>query len=172
MVELMVSDQLDDWSDKEQESRRVAKKTSPARPSAVAARSCTPWLSYRAIQAMRKARLPLCEWPRTRPEVLPVDQSFRSSTRDALCPTKLSGTSRAVPERLSEGSRDPERDNEHQPRALEATGALVERRHAAYGRRARCNGHRLWRSGRAAGQHARGGVARTEYCEHESGGVP
>lgn len=167
----MVSDQLYNWSDEEQDRILSAKETSPARCPGGTARSRTPWLSHRAVQTVRKTGLPLCKRTRTRPEVLPVDQPIRSTTRDALCPTRLAGASRAVPERLSEGSRDSERDHEHQPRALEAARALLERGPAAYGRRARCNEHRLWRNSRSTSQHARGRVARRER-EHESGGVP
>lgn len=174
MKDEMVSDQLYDWSDiQEQERVLLAKEAPSARWPTVTVRSRTSWLSHRAIQTLRQTWLPLCEWTRTRTQVLPVDQSIRSSTRDALCSTKLAGASRALPDRLSEGSRNPGRDCEHQPRALEAAGAFLERRFESYGRHACwCDERRLWRSRSLAGEHARRRVAGREDRERESGGGP
>jgi len=167
----VISDQLYDWSDiPEQERLLLAKEAPSARWSTATVRSRTSWLSHRAIQTLRKTWLPLCKWTWTRTEVLPIDQSIRSSTRDALCSTELAGASRALPERVSEGSRNPRRDGEHQPRALETAGAFLERRFESHGRHACCDERRLWRSRSLVGKHARRRVAERECRERESGG--
>lgn len=168
----MISDQLYNWSDAGEAKRIFFTKEAPStRPPTLSVRSCTSWLAHRTIQTLRKTGLPLCKWTRTRTEVLPIDQSIGSSTRDALCSPKLPGTSRALPGRLWEGSRNSERDYEHQPRALEAAGAFLARRYAVYGG-VRSGDHRLWRSRGFAGKHARRGVAGRQCREREAGGVP
>lgn len=169
----MVSDQSHDWSDLREQKRFLSAKEAPsARWPTVTVRSPTSRLSHRAIQTLRKTWLPLCKWTRTRTEVLPVDQSSRSSTRDALCSTRLAGASRALSERVSKGSRNPRRDSEHQPRALEAARAFLERRFESHGRHACCDERRLWRSRSLARKHARRRVAGREYRERKSGGGP
>lgn len=169
----MISDQLHDWSDtREQERVLLAKEAPSARWSTVTVRSGTSWLSHRAIQTLRKTWLSLCKWTRTRTEVLPIDQSIRSSTRDALCSAELAGASRALPERVSERSRNPERDSEHQPRAPEAARAFLERRFESYARHTCCDERRSWRSRSFASEHARRRVAGRECRERKSGGGP
>jgi len=164
----MISDQLYDWSDSQEQERVLLAKEAPsARWATVTVRSRASWLSHRAIQTLRKAWLSLCKWTRTRTEVLPIDQSIRSSTRDALCSTKLAGASRAVLARVSKGSRNPERDSEYQPRALEAARAFLERRFESHARHACCDERRLWRSRSLASEHAR---RRAADPEHQSGG--
>jgi len=168
----MISDQLNNWSDEQKQERILsAKETPPAPFPIVTVRRRSPWLSHRAIQTLRKTGLPLCRWTWARAEVLPLDQSIGSSTRDALCSTEFTGASGALCERLPESSRNPKRDNEHQPRALEAARAFLERRHVAYERHACGDAHRLWRSRGFASKHARVGVAERDYRERESGGV-
>jgi len=168
----MISDQLIDWSDV-RESERVlfAKEAASARFPTLTVRSRTSWLSHRAIQTLRETGLPLCKWTRTRTEVLPIDQSIGSSTRDALRSSKLPGPSRALPGRLLEGSRNPERDYEHQPRALEATGTFLERLYVIYGRHVGCGDDRFQRSRGFARKHARRRAAGRELRKREAGGV-
>lgn len=169
----VVSDQLNNWSDdREPERILFTKETPPARFPTLTVRSRTSWLSHRALQTLRKTGLPLCKWTRTWTEVLPIDQSIGISTRDALCSAKLPGTSRALPGRLLEGSRNSEGDDEHQPGALEAARAFLEREYSVYARHVRCGGHRLGRSRGSTGKHARGRVAGRERRGPEAGGVP
>ena len=173
MINEMISDQLSNWSDaREQERVLLETEASPACSAALAVQRHTPRLSHRAIQALRKAWLPLCKWTWARTEVLPIDQPTGSSTPDALCSTELGGSSRALSGRLSESPRDPGRNHEHQPRALEATRAFLGRSDAAYGRHDCCADHRLWRGRGLAGKHARGCLAGRERREREAGGAP
>jgi len=168
----MISDQLNNWSDEREPNHILfTKEAPPARFPALTVRSRTSWLSHRAIQTLRKTGLPLFQWTRTRTEVLPIDQSIGCSTRDALCSSKLPGPSRALPKRLLEGSRNPEGDDEHQPRALEAARTFLERLYVIYGRHVGCGDDRLRRSRSFTRKHARRCVAGRELREREAGGV-
>jgi len=172
MSDRVISDQLNNWSDaREQERPLFAKEAPPTRFATVTVRSRTSRLSHRAIQTLREAGLSLRKRTRTRAKVLPIHQSIGSSTRDALRSPKLRGPSQKLPERLWESSRNPKRDNEYQPGAVEEARAFLERKYAAYGSHVR-NDSRLRRSRDFACEHARGRVARGEHRERESGGGP
>jgi hypothetical protein len=172
MSEEMISDQLLDWSDYEKTKRRLtAKKTPTTRPATHPTRNRSSWIPYRALQTLWETRMPLCRGPRPRPKVLPLDQSIGSSTADALCSTELSRTGGELPGALSEDSTNPERDCEHQPRAFEASRAIVERPHARSGSGCSHGYDRSQRRGHIARQYARGVVARADGSICSTGGV-
>jgi hypothetical protein len=171
MKEDMVSDQLGDWSDSEEAERcLIAKETSTTCPSTHPTRNCSAWVTYRALQALWEARVPLRRRSRPRSKVLPVDQSVRSSAADALCPSELLRTGGELPRSLSEGSADPERNCEHQPGASEAPRAILERLYGGSG--SGFSPDRGRRRGCTARQYARGFVAGTDGAKHGKGGVP
>jgi len=169
----MVSDQLVNWSDNGEPERILfTKEAPPTRPPTLTIRSRASRLPHRALQTLRKTRVPLCKWTGTRAEVLPIDQSIGSATRDALCSSELSRTSRTLRGQLLGGSANPERDCEHQPRALEASGPFLERLYAVYGSHVGCGHHRLRRSRGLACKHAPMLVAGRECFDRWAGGVP
>jgi len=130
----MLSDQLIDWSDNEETKRRLAAEEAPTtRPATHPTRNRSSWLTYRTLQTLWETRMPLRRWCRPRSKVLLIDQSIGSSSTDALCSSQLSQTSGELPGSLSEGSTNPERDCEHQPRAFKASRDIVERVHARSG---------------------------------------
>jgi hypothetical protein len=168
----MVSDQLLDWSEHEETKRCLtAKKTPTTRPATHPTRNCSSWVTYRTLQALRETRVPLRRGPRPRSKVLPIDQSIGSSTTDALCPSELLRTGGELPGALSEGSANPERDCEHQPRAFEASRTTVERPHARSGSGFGHSHDRGQRRGRIARQYARGVVAEADGANSYAGGV-
>ncbi len=174
MSERVVSDQLKDWSDSEETERRLtAKKTPTTRPATHATRNRSSWLTYRTLQTLWETRMPLRRWSRPRSKVLLIDQSIGSSSTDALCSSELSQTGGELPGSLSEDSTNPERDCEHQPRAFEASRAVLEQSHAGSGSgSSTSHGHdQLRRSGPIVRQYARGVIAGADESNSCRGGV-
>jgi hypothetical protein len=167
----MISDHLLDWSDHEKTKRCLtAKKTPTTHPATHPTWNRSSWLTYRTLQTLWKTRMPLRRWFRPRSKVLLIDQSIGSSTTDALCSSELSQTGGELPGSLSEGSTNPERDCEHQPRAFEASRTIVERPHASGS--GSIHGHdRAQRRRHIARQYARGDNAGADGSNSYAGGV-
>lgn len=174
MSEEIVSDQLNNWSDNEETKRCLfAKKTPTTRPPTHPIRNRSSWLTHRTLQTLRETRMPLCTGPRPRSKALPIDQSIGSSTTDALCSSELSRTGGELPGSLSEDSTNPERDCEHQPRAFEASRAVLEQSHAGSGSGSSTSHgqDQLRRSGPIVRQYARGVIAGADESNSCRGGV-
>jgi hypothetical protein len=172
MSEEMVSDQLLDWSEYEKAKHSLtAKKTPATRPATHSTRNRSSWLTYRTLQTLWKTRMPLRRGPRTRSKVLLIDQSVGSSTTDALCSSELLRTGGELPGSLSENSTNPERDREHQPRAFEASRAIVEQSHARSGSGSGHGHDRGQRRCHIARQYARGVNAGADRPSSYTGGV-
>jgi len=168
----MLSDQLLDWSDREEAKRRLtAKKTPTTRPATHPTRNRSPWFTYRTLQTLWETRMPLRRWSRPRSKVLLIDQSIGGSSTDALCSSELSQKSGELPGSLSEGSTNPERDCEHKPRAFEASRTIVERPHGRSGSGFNHGHDRGQRRCHIARQYARGVNARADGSNSYTGGV-
>ena len=172
MIVEIVSDQLVDWSDIAETKRfLIAKKTSTTRPSTHPIRKGASRLTHRTLQTLRKTRMPLCTGPRPRSQVLPIDQSIGNPTADALCSSALSRAGRELPGSVSEDSTDSERDCEHQPRAFEASRAILKRLPGRSGSGFNHGHDRFERSGHLAHQYARGVMAGADGSNSYTGGV-
>jgi hypothetical protein len=153
------ADQLYTWSDTyaapvPQTILARFAKTSPTAPApAATARSLAAWLTHRALQALRQARMQVCQqcWPWS--QVLSLGELSQTATANGLRAAGAAGASSQVAGPLPPGARDLGRDLQDQPRTV------APPRGALKGRDERYIFHRLGSAGyairrRAPGQHA------------------
>jgi hypothetical protein len=129
----ILSDHLNRWSDGFDKSTcgRTAQTTQRSRASAAGASIHLARFPYRAIQAVRQARLQVRQRSRTWSQVLPVSHLSRSAATSRLRAAGQGRSGRGVFGQLSSGARNPGGDLRDQPRvAAPPRGALT-----------RCHGH-------------------------------
>ncbi len=144
------SDQLLQWSDIDEGHTvsRPPRASSPTPLRSAGTRSGNAGVLGREVQALRPARLPLCQWPWPRTEALSVGQHDRPAAADGLCAECRIRRSQRVPWQLPQGSRHAERN------------LCDQRRTSTAPRSARLNGPggrlpRLRQGGRHPRQHDR-----------------
>ena len=128
----VVSDQLYNWSDREEKGLPLcpAPETRRAPPEAPRPLPSPARLPHRTLQAVRQARLRLRPRERPRPQVLSLGQSPGTSPRDGLRPLRVPPNGQAAPGQPRPGPRNPGGGLPDQSRAPqppgEALGVLVE----------------------------------------------
>ena len=125
----VISDQLYKWSDiyaTKIYSYSTSKEKDPF-TQASALRSHFAWLFNRAVQALRKAGLQVCKWPRPRSKVLPVCEQTRQQTSDALCSTRFKTKGRRLLSELSKDKNHFRRALRYQSRASTPKGEVLAR---------------------------------------------
>lgn len=170
----VISDQYDYWSDSVSQSIDPISPepaTSSCTTAAAAARHHSRFAD-RALQTLRKTRLQMRPGTGPRAQVLPLDQSSRSHTRDGLCPSRRPRNRRAVPGEFSPRPRYPGSNLLYQPRVVASQGALVEKLDVpSKPTNLRCN-DRSPPGGYSGRQHGRSIVARkvaSESCCGDEG---
>jgi hypothetical protein len=116
------SDQFIAWSDEYTEAvpDRFA-QTANCSCAPVASASGDPaWLPYRALQALRQARMQMRRWPRSRSQVLSLCEPPRLKATNGLRTARLLRTNGRAPCQLSPSPRDLGRDLRDQPRTAAA----------------------------------------------------
>jgi hypothetical protein len=121
------SDQLDTWSDGNTKTidRRLAQTPSSAAASTAAARCPPAWLSHRALQTLRQARMQVCRWPRSWSQVLSFGELPGPAAANGLCAAGVLRTDHRVAGQLSASSRALRTNLRDQSRTLTSPrGAL------------------------------------------------
>lgn len=123
----LLSDQYITWSDKHAGQTFIQPATTPHKPPAATAPfGChCPRLADRALQALRQAKLQMCQRAWARPQVLSLHRSLRQTPADGLCSPGLPGAGTAVPGQLSTRPNHPGRDLRYQPRTPTPPRAVI-----------------------------------------------
>ena len=121
------SDQLYTWSDGNTNKidRRLAQTPSSAAPPTAAARCHPAWLSHRALQTLRQARMQVCRWPWSWSKVLSFGELPGPAAANGLCAAGVLRADYRVAGQLSASSRALRTDLRDQSRTLTSPrGAL------------------------------------------------
>jgi hypothetical protein len=145
-----LSDQLFNWSDKNDKTNKSATSPSDANqtPSELGPGS-TQGLVDRTLQKMRKTRLQVCRGARSRTKVLLVCEHAGRPSGDDLCPAGILAAGGGASGESRGGPRGDRRDLRNQPRASAAAGRAVR-----HGSRLRCI-HRIFCGCNPCRQHDR-----------------
>lgn len=151
----VLSDQLYTWSD-ENRKRTCCQpeKTPPSAFAPVAAAQGSPaWLAYRALQALRQARVQVRRRSRSWPQVLSFGEPLGLAATDGLCAAGISRPGCRIHRQLSPGPRNFGSDLGDQPRTSAPPGGALKGR---YGRTLRPpSSDRRWVGRRASRQYGR-----------------
>jgi hypothetical protein len=112
------SDQLHTWSDGKAKTidRRLAQAPSSAAAPTAAARCHPAWLSHRALQTLRQARMQVCRRPRSWSQVLSFGKLPRPAAANGLCAAGMLRADQRVAGQLPASSRAFRTDLRDQPR--------------------------------------------------------
>lgn len=121
------SDHAYDWSDRsiKQGVIGVAQAPPDAAAATPAAGCGSAWLSDRALQALRQARLQVRQRSRSRPEVLPIGELSWRATADGLRAAGRRGCDPGAGRQLPHSADGPRGDLRDQPRAFAAPRGAV-----------------------------------------------
>src|ERR1051326_5610785 len=129
----VISDQLYTWSDENRKRTCCQPEKAPPRACApdAAAQGSPPRLAYRALQALRQARVQVRRRPRPWPQVLSFGEPLGLTAADGLCAAGISRPSRRIYGQLSPSPRNLGSDLRDQRRTPAPPGGALKGR---YGR--------------------------------------
>jgi hypothetical protein len=165
------SDQLYTWSDGNTKTidRRLAQTPSSAAAPTATARCHPAWLSHRALQTLRQARMQVCRWPRSWSQVLSFGELSGPAAANGLCAAGVLRADQRVAGQLSASSRALRTDLRDQSRTLTSPrGALNDPYEHRTLRPSRPAGYRVGRC--APRQYARSVARQRAALLHRGGG--
>jgi hypothetical protein len=122
------SDQLYTWSDGNTKTidRRLTQAPSNAAASTAAARCHLAWLSHRALQTLRQARMQVCRRPRSWSQVLSFGKLPGPAAANGLCATGVLRADQRVAGQLPASTRALRADLRDQPRTFAPERGVVK----------------------------------------------
>jgi hypothetical protein len=134
------SDQLYTWSDGTAKTvdRCLTQAPSSAAAPAAAARCHPAWLSYRALQTLRQARMQVCRRPRSWSQVLSFGELPGPAAANGLRATGALRADLRVPGQLPASSRAFRTDLRDQPRTVTPSRGALK---SLYEHSTRCPSH-------------------------------